>query len=305
MSTRFRSFDIGVGLTPQSADPSNPTEGLLFYSDGTPRAEGLWVYTNGAFVAVMSSSSTLAVTTKTANYTVTTADDVIITDATGGTFTLTLPTAVGNTGKMFLIHRKDGTATNVIIDGNSTETIDGDTTLILAGRYTSIQIVSDGSNWYSLSRDMEGTVFIRDIKSSGTAGGDFTSGSYQTRVLNATDGDTWLVSVSSNQFTLQKGDYIIEASAPAFSCDSHKARLRDITNTATSALGTTEYSPSAGSGQDGMSRSHILAKLALTAATTFEIQHQCGSTKTGNGFGVAATFGDNETYTVVKITKIG
>lgn len=36
----------GVIYTPLSADPSNPKEGQLFYSDGTIRAEGLWVYKN-------------------------------------------------------------------------------------------------------------------------------------------------------------------------------------------------------------------------------------------------------------------
>ena len=32
---------------PLSADPSNPQEGQTFYSDGTARAEGLWVYKDG------------------------------------------------------------------------------------------------------------------------------------------------------------------------------------------------------------------------------------------------------------------
>ena len=32
---------------PQSADPANPTEGMVFRSDGTSRAEGLWEYKNG------------------------------------------------------------------------------------------------------------------------------------------------------------------------------------------------------------------------------------------------------------------
>ena len=39
-----------------------------------------------------------------------------------------------------------GTA-NVTIDGNSAETIDGLTTIILYNQYASITIVSDNSNW--------------------------------------------------------------------------------------------------------------------------------------------------------------
>jgi hypothetical protein len=36
-------------LTPLSADPSTPYEGMIFMSDGTPRLEGPWVYQNGAW----------------------------------------------------------------------------------------------------------------------------------------------------------------------------------------------------------------------------------------------------------------
>lgn len=44
-------------LRPQSADPSNPTEGMLQYSDGTARSEGVWVYTNSAWSLVGSGAA--------------------------------------------------------------------------------------------------------------------------------------------------------------------------------------------------------------------------------------------------------
>lgn len=47
--------------TPQSADPANPVEGMVFYSDGTSRAEGLWVYINNAWQQVGASISDLSV----------------------------------------------------------------------------------------------------------------------------------------------------------------------------------------------------------------------------------------------------
>ena len=34
-----------ITFTPQSSDPGSPTTGMLFYSDGTTRAEGFWFYT--------------------------------------------------------------------------------------------------------------------------------------------------------------------------------------------------------------------------------------------------------------------
>ena len=35
---------------PQSSDPGSPTDGMVFFSDGTPRAEGLWLYDGSDWV---------------------------------------------------------------------------------------------------------------------------------------------------------------------------------------------------------------------------------------------------------------
>lgn len=59
--------------------------------------------------------------------------------------TINLPTASGITGMIYQIKRL-GSA-NVTIDGNSSETIDGQTTIILYTQYSSVTLVSNGSNW--------------------------------------------------------------------------------------------------------------------------------------------------------------
>ena len=41
-------FNSGT-YTPLAADPSTPTEGMIFYSDGTSRSEGLWQYKDGSW----------------------------------------------------------------------------------------------------------------------------------------------------------------------------------------------------------------------------------------------------------------
>lgn len=92
-------------------------------------------------------SSNLAVATKTANYTLTTNDNEILADATGGTFTLTLPTAVGNTGKVFYMKKIDSSANVVTVATTSSQTIDGSTTRNLATQNESWTVVSDGANW--------------------------------------------------------------------------------------------------------------------------------------------------------------
>lgn len=93
------------------------------------------------------SLSTTAQATKTANYTLTTSDNFIEADATGGSFTVTTPTAVGATGRIYTVKRINSGANTVTIDGNAAETIDGDATVILVTQYTSLEIQSNGTNW--------------------------------------------------------------------------------------------------------------------------------------------------------------
>lgn len=71
---------------------------------------------------------------------------VILASTTGGAFTITLPTAVGNTA-MLIIKKTAGTPT-LTIDGNGTQTIDGGLTASIVQVDASITLVSNGSNWF-------------------------------------------------------------------------------------------------------------------------------------------------------------
>lgn len=72
------------------------------------------------------------------------ANDYIVT-ATSGTFTTTLPTAVGITGRTYIV-KNYGTGT-VTLGTTSSQTIDGATTQTLSTQYSGYQVTSDGSNW--------------------------------------------------------------------------------------------------------------------------------------------------------------
>lgn len=85
---------------------------------------------------------------KVALYTATTADDVIICDATGGAFSIMLPAAAGVTGKTYYIKKIDVTVNAVTVDANGAETIDDAATQVLAAQYDNIMIVSDGAEWW-------------------------------------------------------------------------------------------------------------------------------------------------------------
>ncbi len=92
----------------------------------------------------------LVLVTKTSNYTIVGADNVIICDASGGAFTVTLPTAVGRGGKVYNIKKIDSTSNIVRVSGDGTETIDDGTTADLTVQYEAITIISDGTEWWIL-----------------------------------------------------------------------------------------------------------------------------------------------------------
>lgn len=108
-----------------------------------PTQQSVKAYVDNSIAAI---ATGLTVTTKTTTYTATNNDDVILCDISGGAWTLTLPAATS--GKIFYIKKTDSTAYALTIDGNGSETIDGDLTLILTEQYTSLKLISDGSDWY-------------------------------------------------------------------------------------------------------------------------------------------------------------
>ena len=95
----------------------------------------------------------LKVVNKTAGYTALTQDEVIlVTTGSSNDVTITLPTTVGRKGKYYMIKKIDAGTNHVVIDGHSSETIDGATTLTLNAQYDVALIVSDGTNWQVITK---------------------------------------------------------------------------------------------------------------------------------------------------------
>ncbi|MDO3651319.1 hypothetical protein, partial [Nocardia mangyaensis] len=86
--------------------------------------------------------------------------------------------------------------------------------------------------------------FVKDVKASGTDGGTFTSGAWQTRDLTQLSGDIAAVGVtlSSNQFTLPAGKYVIEAKAHSYNVTYNKSARNNITDSKNVEKGKEEYS---------------------------------------------------------------
>jgi len=100
--------------------------------------------TGPAYVpASLVGTTTLPLTNQTSTYTIDNEDCVV--NCTSGTFTVTLPTAVGVEGQYFVV--KNSGAGVITIEGDGAETIDGVGFKTLAVQYESMTVVSDGANW--------------------------------------------------------------------------------------------------------------------------------------------------------------
>jgi hypothetical protein len=196
-------------------------------------------------------------------------------------------------------HTATSQQTILTIDPDASEQIEEDTTRKLYGLNENAFIIGGKNRWEIISSN-QAKCIVRDVKASGTGGGTFTSGSYQTRVLNTLEDYGIGASLSSNQVTLPAGTYELSATGSAYFCGTHKLRWQNITDGRTLILGHTS-SANAGSGNvpDTMAQMHGV--FTIKESKAFELQHRCSLTQ---NFGNAASYGDNETYATVRIRKL-
>lgn len=97
----------------------------------------------------------LATVSKNVNYTVTDEDTIIDVDSSGAARTITLLSAIGRKGKVYIIKDAVGAAsTNTItIATTSGQTIDAATTATIVTDYGYIWVRSDGANWKIIGRN--------------------------------------------------------------------------------------------------------------------------------------------------------
>jgi len=148
---------------------------------------------------------------------------------------------------------------------------------------------ADGTIARTLDVKIKSYALIADVKSSNADGGSLTSGAWRTRDLNAeiSDADS-IVSISSNQFTLQAGNYLIKWSAPAYRVSSHQTRLYNITTSANVQHGSCSYTHTT---DLTTPQSTGVARIALSGSTVFEIQQRSYASKSTNGLGVGSSGG--------------
>jgi len=170
----------------------------------------------------------------------------------------------------------NGTITGVSVGGLPDGIVDTD--MLAADSVTAPKIGSKTFTSYAI---------IADVKASNGDGGTFTAGAWRTRDLNTEIADPdGIVSISSNQFTLAAGSYLIIFSAQAHQPNSHQTRLYNATTSANMQFGQAAYG---GSSTSVTTASRGVGRVTISGSTVFEIQHRNASTLSTFGFGVGGS----------------
>jgi len=145
-------------------------------------------------------------------------------------------------------------------------------------------------------------VNVQDQKSQNTAGGTFTSGADQTRVLNTLQADrAGIATVGGNQVLLPAGVYRCQWVAPAAgNVGAHQSWLYNTTSSATLLRGIPASMTTAGDSNVSTGS----GSFTLTVPSVLELRHRCTNTVSTSGFGIAANFG-TEVYAIVEFWKEG
>tara|TARA_Y100000310_G_scaffold116908_1_gene115569 strand:- start:44 stop:637 length:594 start_codon:yes stop_codon:yes gene_type:complete len=182
------------------------------------------------------------------------------------------------------------TGTDVTLgDSGDTFTVPSGATLTNSGTATGFGLFSS----YAI---------LREEQTSGTAGqsGTPTSGSWHTRVINTEIDPSSIVSISSNQFTLAAGNYLVQWKAAAGGLNYGKTRIYDVTNATdlAGAYGTSDY--------DGTHGMHFWAsgnaRLTPVSSTAYRIEHKLSGNEVTDHFGNATSLG-TEVYLECLIFK--
>ena len=157
-----------------------------FYVDGTNNEIGVNTSNPNSTLDIQGSLG-YKVNTITAAATLNQTHNVVLCNT--GPYTVTLPAAASNTGKVYYIKNIDAQGDDITLDGNASETIDGDLTFKLDPYKHAVRIVSDGTNWHILEESSNNIQNTQNSFNVIKCDGSIFSWS---NVTNATTGKVWM-----------------------------------------------------------------------------------------------------------------
>ena len=143
---------------------------------------------------------------------------------------------------------------------------------------------------------------ICDEKAHNADAGDSVVG-WQDRELNTEISDPdGIVSISSDQFTLDAGTYLINWRVPAWKSDRHFSKLYNVTGTADLRVSQAGYNLHSTGNVTFSVGSYIHT---IGSSNTYEIKQYIQDAQTTDGLGIAHDLsGYNSIYTIVYIYKL-
>lgn len=184
-----------------------------------------------------------------------------------------------------------------------------DTLRLLDGNglfYNDLEVTKNYKQNGNKIRCFQSYAVIRDVKSATTDGGASSNTTWHQRTLNNEVDPDGIVTVSSNQFTLTAGSYLIQWATTGYRCRRFSSRLNDVTNTI-DYPGTSMYFDDQDSATNTIGaggESSGSARVTLTASATFRIYSysEFGIATNGLGLGHDSAGFDN-VFTHVTIFK--
>lgn len=238
-------------------------------------------------------------------------------DDTAGLLTATEPADLGDISKPLLI--ADSTTSGYFYNYRGAEVVttiaDHIADAADAHDASAVSVLDSGANY--TATDVEGVLaeiapqlgggglfdayaLLRDEKASGTDGGNASAATWHTRTLNTEVDPDGIVSIASNQFTLQAGTYWISARAPGGGVNRQKAKIYNVTDAADALVGASAYAISTAY---TVNDATVRGRITIAGAKAFELRHYCQTAAT-DGLGTSSDIASTiEVYAEVEIWR--
>jgi len=146
------AFTSAARINTRNSSYANASSELQF---GSSNNTGLLRVSNLSYVSITGGFGVNAFknATTTANAYVYRGDTTILCNATSGAIIANLSHSANDTpGRIHIFKKTDNSANTVTIDPLNSETIDGAITYVLSLQYSTVTIISDGTNWHVISK---------------------------------------------------------------------------------------------------------------------------------------------------------
>lgn len=150
MSIKNLSVVGDASVVTQPADTASSANSVPLRDASGDLAAGNVV--TAATTMVTSAGTRLKSTAKSANFTASKTESTFyVVDTSGGSVTVTLPSAATSADVMFGVKKTSG-SNSLIVDGAAAELIDGAATLTATAIQAALLFWCDGTAWYTVSR---------------------------------------------------------------------------------------------------------------------------------------------------------